>query len=306
MVEDQTQNKSQKPSRYLRLETFAAPLIPLAIVMGAILIIWGINTLLTTEKNYRDLVEELQTKTFGNRWVAAYELSKYLNSHAFPEAEKPWLIERLVQIYQTTPDEKTKSFIILAMGSLKDRRTVSFLVHVLSQPLSGQELSEEEKNRVFHALVSVGHLPTLLKEESSSLEKAIIPFFVHPDPGVRQVAIYTIVHLNSSDHVTSLIPILKDSEAEVRYAAATALALSHEDQAISTLKDLLQKLFVVDPSSNQQQKNEKHYSLQLNALVALEKSKWSVFLPEIDSLSKKSPSSAVKLKAQEVYLKITN
>ena len=50
--------------------------VPIAIVLVSALIIFGVTKMLSSGKDHRDLVAELNSKTFGNRWVAAYELSK--------------------------------------------------------------------------------------------------------------------------------------------------------------------------------------------------------------------------------------
>ena len=62
--------------------------VPIAIILIGALIIFGVTKMLSTGKNYRDLVEELHSKTFGNRWVAAFELSKFIAS------------EKIINIFQ--------------------------------------------------------------------------------------------------------------------------------------------------------------------------------------------------------------
>jgi hypothetical protein len=52
--------------------------VPIAIVLVGALIIFGVTKMLSSGKNHRDLIDEMNSKTFGNRWVAAYELSKFL------------------------------------------------------------------------------------------------------------------------------------------------------------------------------------------------------------------------------------
>src|SRR6476659_9731418 len=94
--------------------------VPLAIVLVGALIIFGVTKMLSTGKNHRDLVEELNSKTFGNRWVAAYELSKFLASQKIPKEDMPWVIENLSQVYRETIDPRTRNFVVLALGSLNN------------------------------------------------------------------------------------------------------------------------------------------------------------------------------------------
>ena len=56
--------------------------IPVAIVLVGVLIVFGVTKMLSTERTHRDLIREMHSKTFGNRWVAAYELSKLFAAKA--------------------------------------------------------------------------------------------------------------------------------------------------------------------------------------------------------------------------------
>ena len=67
-------------------------MVPVAILLVGALIIFGVTKMLSTERTYRDLVREMQSKTFGNRWIAAFELSKLLAAKKIPPDEFPWLI----------------------------------------------------------------------------------------------------------------------------------------------------------------------------------------------------------------------
>lgn len=93
--------------------------VPIAILLIGAFIIFGVTKMLSSGKNHRDLVEELNSKTFGNRWVAAYELSKYLASSRIPPQDIPWVAENLIQVYEKSEDARTRNFIVLALGTLK-------------------------------------------------------------------------------------------------------------------------------------------------------------------------------------------
>jgi Sec-independent protein translocase protein TatA len=101
-------------------------MVPIAIVLVGALIIFGITKMLSTERSYKDLVQEMQSKTFGNRWIAAYELSKQIISEQIPEEEKPWLVENLADIYKNTPDPRTKFYCGGAWNFAKSFKSSSF------------------------------------------------------------------------------------------------------------------------------------------------------------------------------------
>ena len=77
--------------------------------------------MLQNDRGYKDLVRDLHSKTFGNRWVAAFELSKVISSKSVKQEDIPWLIENLDDLYESAVDTRTKNFIIVALGSLGDR-----------------------------------------------------------------------------------------------------------------------------------------------------------------------------------------
>ena len=92
--------------------------IPFAIVLIGSVIVFGITKMFQNDRSHRDLVRELHSKTFGNRWVAAYELSKVISSKSIPSEDIPWLIENLEDLYEKAVDVRTKNFIIVAAGVL--------------------------------------------------------------------------------------------------------------------------------------------------------------------------------------------
>ena len=66
--------------------------------------------MLTTDRSYQDLLTEMESKSFGNKWVAAYELSKVIASSQVPKEEIPELIKRLGYIYKSSSvDPRTRT-----------------------------------------------------------------------------------------------------------------------------------------------------------------------------------------------------
>jgi hypothetical protein len=83
------QNTSKK---ILESSPLSGIAVPIAIVLVGGMIIFGVTKMLSSGKDHRDLVEEMNSKTFGNRWVAAYELSKFLAAQKIPKEDMPWVI----------------------------------------------------------------------------------------------------------------------------------------------------------------------------------------------------------------------
>ena len=92
---------------------FSGLTVPLAIVLVGVLVVWGVTKMVSSGRDHRDLIRDLETKTFGNKWVNAYELSKLLATQKIPEEEMPWVIDRLSELYEKGTDNKTKNFIVI-------------------------------------------------------------------------------------------------------------------------------------------------------------------------------------------------
>ena len=116
----ENQGNSAPTKKILESSPLSGIAVPLAIVIVGALIIFGVTKMLSSGKNHRDLIEEMNSKTFGNRWVAAYELSKFLASSKIPKEDMPWVIENLSKVYYESVDARTRNFVVLALGSLKN------------------------------------------------------------------------------------------------------------------------------------------------------------------------------------------
>ena len=125
--------------------------VPIAIVLVGALIIFGVTKMLSTDRSYKDLVRELHSKTFGNRWIAAYELSKQISAKNIPNEEVPWLISNLSEIYDQAVDPRTRDFIVVALGSLKTE---------LALPIIQKALNDKDPKVQFSGVVAIGNMPS--------------------------------------------------------------------------------------------------------------------------------------------------
>lgn len=186
--------------------------VPLAIVLVGALIIWGVTQMLSSGKNHRDLVEELHSKTFGNRWVAAYELSKYIVSSSIPEKDIPWVVENLGNVYKSSPnDPKTRNFVVMAMGGLGSSLAGKYLLSAVSD--SDAEVS-------FNALVGLGKITG----DFSSLDwSEVLKKTESQDSGLVQVALMAMDTHNHKEVIRYGRSGLKHQSPVVRYVASQIL-----------------------------------------------------------------------------------
>ena len=134
--------------------------VPIAIVLVGALIIWGVTQMLSSGRNHKDLVNELHSKTFGNRWVAAYELSKYIASSSIPDSDIPWVVENLGEVYiKASNDPKTRNFVVMALGGIDSPLGIPYLV---------QAVDDSDREVSFHAIVALGKI-TMSSEQKSEI-----------------------------------------------------------------------------------------------------------------------------------------
>jgi HEAT repeat protein len=276
-----------KPEKILEKPLMGGIAVPIAIVLVGALIIFGVTRMLSVGKSYKDLVTELHSKTFGNRWVAAYELSKVIASNSVPEEDKPWLVENLSTVYKNSIDARTRNFVILALGNISTKECVGAL------DLGTQDKDPQVK---FNSVVSLGNLaPDLLINFKWN---RVISLLASDDAGLRQVSSYALANHYVKDAETEISKLLSDGDINVRYAAAISLIPYQNKMSVNTLKEISNLSYSV-------KLKEKYNAaqvevLKLSMITALKKSKWNVVNAELSKMVSDAGSAKVSVRAQEL------
>lgn len=282
-----TPQESQK--KILENPFVGSLVIPIAIVLVGALVIFGITKMLSTERSYKDLVTEIQSKTFGNKWVAAYELSKQINSAQIPKEDYPWLIANLSDAYKNTIDPRTRGFIIAALGALKTE---------LALPILQTALNDEDLDVKFHSVVSIANMPKGISFEWTKL----ISLLESKESILRQAAVLALATHSVLAAQEPIKILLNDSVSTIRYAAATALISYKEEAAKAVLKEILlmaypdAKARVLPPALDAQQITD----LKLSVLGTLQKYDWPVMNDIILEVANKDLNNSVATKAKEL------
>lgn len=263
--------------------------VPIAIVLFGSLIIFGITKMLSSERSYKDLVLEIQSKTFGNKWVAAYELSKQINSSQIPKEEYPWLILNLTEAYKQSIDPRTRGFIIAALGALKTE---------MALPTLQMALSDSDLDVKFHAIVSMASMPKDVKFDWSKL----LTLLSANEPILRQAALLALATHAVPEAQAPIKALLNDSNFTVKYAAATALITYKEESAVPVLREILLMTYpdhearILPPALDAQQMTD----LKLSVLNTLQKYQWTALNDTILEIANKDLNNSVATKAKEV------
>jgi HEAT repeat protein len=278
--------------------------IPIAIVLIGALIIFGVTKLLSSERNYRDLVQELQSKTFGNKWIAAYELSKKLATAQIPAEEIPFIVKTLDETYtESIQDPRTRDFVIVALGVLKSP---------LGVPVIYRGLKDSDTNVVFHSLVALANMPKGSEMANSIDWSLVTPFLKHDDLGFKQAAIMALsTHLVKSAE-EEILSLTNDTNKFVRYSSATALINFKNKNALPILSEILK--LEAPQLSNQTSKNQNPSELDYNQVAqlklglieSLERNNWKELNADLVDQSLKESNQQVALRMKEALNKLKN
>jgi len=258
--------------------------VPVAIVLVGALIIFGVTKILSTERSYKDLVREMHSKTFGNRWVAAYELSKLISSSQIPKEDVPWLLQNLNEIYSKANDPRTRQFCVVAMGAMRTERAVPYL-------LTGVK---DTDNKVrFHSVVALGNIPTssVMKNLDWSSSLSLLS---DDDPGIVQASILSLATHRVAVAEERILSLIDSPNMKISYSAALSLINFKNSKSLDKLKEIL--FLKNDPSWDANQ----ILAFKLNILDALEKNKWNVLSSALNKISEDKTQLRLAAKAREV------
>lgn len=280
------------PKKILESSPLSGIAVPIAIVLVGALIIFGVTKMLSSGKDHRDLVEELNSKTFGNRWVAAYELSKFLASQKIPAQDMPWVIENLASVYKNTVDPRTRNFVVLALGSLNNP---------LSLPTLNAALDDQDHQVKFNAVVSLGNM-----SKGSNIEWEKVEGLLNQelDPGLKQVALLTMASHKRPNTEEKALSLLNSTEKTLRYTAAIVLSRYQNKAAVSTLEEILNLRY--DVAKEGELNGAQVEALKVNVLENIEKSKWNDLSKLVQKVEQDDTNIKVTTKAKQVLNLLKN
>ncbi len=235
---------------------------PILITLIGIVIVWGITQFLSREHSHRSLIREMSSRTFGNRWVAAYELSKFISTSSIPEEDIPWAIESLASIMQQSTDIRTRKFIVSALGAMQNKQALPLIQSALDEP----ELH-------FDAVVALSRMPLPLEFDWKRLERLL----ASPDKGLIQVILLTLATHRVPSAKKYLLQFIGHSDPALRFSAATGLINYREKKALPVLKEILflsSSGFVRQKSFSSGFNAEGVEQLKLNVLMAIVRNQW--------------------------------
>lgn len=288
----ENEGPSSPSKKILESSPLSGIAVPIAIVLIGAFIIFGVTKMLSSGKDHRDLIEEMNSKTFGNRWVAAYELSKFLASSKIPKEDIPWVIENLSKVYYESVDARTRNFVVLAVGSLKDP---------LAQPVLNKALEDQDPQVKFNAVVSLGNAP---KGAAIDWPKVEALLQQNEDAGLKQVALFALASHEQPKTEELALPLLNSSEKTLRYAAATVLIHYKNPNTIPVIQEISSLGY--DNRTPGELNGAQVEGIKTNLLENIEKSKWIELIGIVEKMEQSDGNVRVKTKAKQVLKVLKN
>lgn len=258
---------------------FRIILISIALTLGGGGLIYFIAQGLTFKRDHRDLVMEIRSMTFGNRWISAYELSKYLLNNRIPEKERPWVREQLIDIYNQAKkregDFKLQKFSLVALGTFGANDGDKII------PVVKDAIFSKHPELIFQGLYILGNMTKGISFPWKKLLKTIDEF---EDYALLQLGIFTFSWHKVPGRRASFLKFLRHQKMAVRYGAAIGLIDFQELEALPHLREII-KWKVAKNELSPAEKNLRQ-NWQINLLRAYKRSPWRLLKGEVSELSK--------------------
>ena len=272
-----TKNTQSKIDKKLLENPFVGSLIvPIAIVLVGALIVFGVTKMISSEHSYKDLVTEMKSKTFGNKWVAALEI---------PVEDIPWLVQSMDEIYTGSIDPRTRNFIVVAAGALGDERALKIFK---------KSLVDTDDNVRFHTVVSLANMPKGLvfdwkpvvelldSKDHAMVQTAIFALSTHQVPGIEK-------------KVEGLLNA--DLSFGVRYAAATALIAYKNEKSLPIIEEILS---LNETSLEGKMTVDEIRGLKFNVFEAIQRAPWPILAASIEKVVQDDKDVKVVGRGKEV------
>ncbi len=310
----------EAPTAGFILQLFVIP----AIIVVVVVVVWLLfGKLASGEKDAMSYVETI--KSPSAHWRAAFELTSLIKNS--PQlASDPKLLgelaETLDQDLKLKTDEKLLQWLTSTLGTFQtlDGTTasgqkvdvVAVLCHALEYPSSDEVKLAAAASIAQHAARMEG------KFNDPRAVKALVETKSANSPAVRKLAAFALGFMNGDDATAGLKVLINDSNRDVRYNAALALARRDDNAALGFMREMLsdkdlQTLYTQDtPEEERKEIPSKIEAVELEALNALnyaigvgKKSLATTLKPEIESLGR-SGLVSVRSRALEVLNSLQN
>jgi hypothetical protein len=267
-------------------------LIPLIVVGATVLVYVGFRGLLSEDRSAEEYLTDIRSGGSNRRWPAAYELSRLMADPEFAKNEEARLAPELVKAFAESKgdDPRVRQYLALTLGRLTPPLSVDarqLLVEALEDPDSQTRIS------AIWALGSTG---------DASVGPELERMYASDDAGVRKMVVYALGSMPANTGNDTLVKALEDSEADVQWNAAVALARHGRHEGVPVLRRMLDRAYVERNVTRQPQAREEIDpvgEVMISGLRAIAALRASSLLEQVKTLSTGDQNLKVRQAATE-------
>jgi hypothetical protein len=267
-------------------------LIPLLVVGATVLVYMGFRSLLTEDRSAEEYLTDIRSGGTNRRWPAAYELSRLMSDPEFVKNGEATLAPELTRAFADSKndDPKVRQYLALTLGRLTPP------IPADARQLLIEALDDEDSQTRISAIWALG------STGDASVAPQIQRMYGSEDAGVRKMAVYALGSMPAEAGNDTLITALEDTEADVQWNAAIALARHGRHEAVPVLRRMLDRAYVERNVTRQQQVQDEIDpvgEVMISGLRAIAALKESTLSEHVKALSTADSSLKVRQAAIE-------
>jgi HEAT repeat protein len=267
-------------------------LIPLLVVGATVLVYIGFRSLLSEDRSAQEYLTDIRSGGTNRRWPAAYELSRLMSNPEFVKKEEATLAPELIKAFAASSDDdpQVRQYLALALGRLTPP------IPADARRLLIDALNDKESQTRISAIWALG----------STGDTTVVPeierMYASGDAGVRKMSVYALGSMPGDAGTATLVKALEDSEPDVQWNAAIALARHGRHDGAGVLGRMLDREYVQRHVTRQPQAAEEVDpvgEVMISGLRAIAALKESTLSDPVRALSQNDTSMKVRQAALE-------
>lgn len=259
---------------------FIVPSLIVLLCVG-IFVMFG---LLTSERRTAgDLLQEVRVGRGGDRWQAAFELSRVIATEPASGGDGRLVADIVTALNEEGRDDpRVRRYLIIALEHLRNPAAGPALIGALKDP------DVDVRLQAARALAVIASVP--------GAAPALIELLDDESADVRKVAVYALGQTRDRAAIPALQARLEDPLEDIRWNAALALAVLGDGSGTQVIGQMIDRghLDRVEGITEEQK-----VSAIINGLQAVYLLRDPAFVPRVRELSESDPS----LKVREVAIK---
>ena len=267
-------------------------LIPLLVVGATALIYMGFRSLLSEDRSAEEYLIDIRSGGSNRRWPAAYELSRLMADPEFTKQQEAILAPELIKAFAESKndDPRVRQYLALTLGRLSPPAPAE------ARQLLVEALNDPDSQTRINAIWALG------STRDGSVAGDVARMYGSDDPGVRKMAVYALGSMPADTGNETLVKALEDSEPDVQWNAAIALARHGRHEGVQVLGRMLDRAYVERNVTRQPQSREEVDpvgEVMISGLRAIAALKESTLAEQVKTLSRDDQSLKVRQAAME-------